>query len=98
MKFGLLDKKLQSVVFDFPERARKPCLGVITPISEGALILIPLDNCTVARDANRAEITARESEIDAWIDLDMEVQAFIVKYLGAFEHMHVRNYTFAYEM
>ena len=52
----------------------------------------------MACHANRAEITARESEIDAWIDLDMEAQAFIVKYLGASEQRHVRYCTSAFEM
>ena len=55
---------------------------VIISISQGTLIPIPLVHRNVACHANRAEITARESEIDAWIDLDMEAQAFIVEYSG----------------
>ena len=98
VKFGLIDKKLQSVVFDFSGRARKPCPGAITPTSQGELLLLPFDDRNVARDANRTEISARELEINAWIDLDMEAQAFIVKYLGASEHTHVRNCTSAYAM
>ena len=36
------------------------------------------DDRAVARDATRAQIIARESDVEAWIDLNMEAQAFIV--------------------
>ena len=32
------------------------------------------------------------------MDLDLKAQSFIVKYLGASEHTHVRNCTYAWEM
>ena len=44
---------------------KKPCLSVITPISQGELILIPLDEHAVARDANRAQIIARQDDYEA---------------------------------
>lgn len=53
---------------------------------------------TDCRDDRDAEIVVRNAEIDVWMDLDLEAQAFIVKYLGAFEHTLVRNCTYAWEM
>ena len=52
----------------------------------------------MARDENREEIKTREAMIKAWMDKDMEARAFIVKYLGASQHTHVRNWKFAFEM
>lgn len=98
VEYGLIEKKLSSAVFDVEGRARKPCPVVIAPLTQGELILIPLDDRMVAKDEKREEIKTREAEIEAWIDRDMEARAFIVKYLGASEHTHVRNCKSAFEM
>ena len=50
--FGLVDKKLNTLVFDMPGRARNPCPGVITPITQGFLLLLPLKDRNDTRDEN----------------------------------------------
>ena len=52
----------------------------------------------MARDENRVNILTREVEIEALVDKEMEAKAFMVKYIGASEHTHVRNCKSAFEM
>ena len=40
-------------------------------------------------------IAACQLTIDEWMESDSDAQAFIVKYLGASEQIHVRNCDFA---
>ena len=94
VQFGLIEKEVHSVVFDFRGRARTPCPAVIEPLSSQALRTLDSD----AIVQMQIEEKTRESEIDAWMAMDLKAQAFIVKYLGASEHTHTRNCQFAYEM
>ena len=52
----------------------------------------------IARNENAAEINAREADIHTWLDMDLDAQAFIVKYIGASEQTHIRNCDTAHEM
>ena len=94
VQFGLIEKEVHSVVFNFRGRARTPCPVVIEPLSHQALLTLDED----AIDQQKAEVKTREDEIDAWMTMDLKAQSFIVKYLGASEHTHTRSCQFAYEM
>ena len=76
------------MVFNFRGRARTPCPAVIEPLSAQALRTLDPD----AIDQMQLEEKTREAEIDAWMAMDLKAQSFIVKYLGASEHTHTRNY------
>ena len=41
---------------------------------------------------------ARNVLVDAWDAQDSKAQAYIVRYLGLLEQVHVRNCEYAYEM
>lgn len=98
MHFGLREKKLSWIVFDVGDRARKPCLSVITSFTQGELILIPFDDRKVACDENRVNATTCEVEIKAWVGKDMDAQTHIIKYIGASKYTLVRNRKSAFEM
>ena len=82
------------MVFDFRGRARTPCPAVIEPLSRQANLILDEN----ARDQHIMDLKIRMDEIDAWMAMDLKAQSFIVKYLGASEHTHVRNCKFAHEM
>ena len=82
----------------FKGRARVVCPACIMPLALGDLLLLTLEERVAARDENTAEIAARETEIQIWMDMDLDAQAFIVKYIGAAEHTHIRNCDTAHEM
>ena len=98
IQFGLVEKRLITVVCDFKGRARVICPARIMPLAQGALLLLPLADRAVARDENGLDISAREAEIEKWLDMDLDAQAFIVKYIGASEQTHIRNCDTAHEM
>ena len=91
IQFGLVEKRLITAVCDFKGRARVVCPARIMPLAQGDLLLLTLEERVVARDENTAEITARETEIQIWMDMDLDAQAFTVKYIGASELTHIRN-------
>lgn len=99
VQYGLIEKELHSVVFAFRGRPRTPCPALITPLTQGELSdTYPPDARVAALRDNEFEISQRNIDIDLWLDLDLKAQSFIVKYLGASEHTHVRNCNYAWEM
>ena len=98
IQFGLVEKRLITAVCDFKGRARVVCPARIMPLAQGDLLLLTLEERVAARDENTAEIAARETEIQIWMDMDLDAQAFIVKYIGASEQTHIRNCDTAHEM
>ena len=92
VQFGLIEKEIHTVVFDFRGRARTPCPAVIEPLSRQANLILDEN----ARDQHIVDLKIRMDEIDAWMAMDLKAQSFIVKYLGASEHTHVRNCKFAH--
>ena len=98
IQFGLVEKRLISAVCDFKGRARVICPARIMPLAQGDLLLLSLEDRVIARDENGVDIIARETEIEKWLDMDLDAQAFIVKYIGASEQTHIRNCNTAHEM
>ena len=96
--YGLQEKKLVSFVCEFKGRPRKACPALITPLSDPELNAIVLDDRDAAIKQRTIEIAACRLTIDEWMESDLDAQAFIVKYLGASEQIHVRNCDFAYQM
>lgn len=96
--YGLQEKKLVSFVCEFKGRPRKACPALITPLSDPELNAIVLADRGVAIRQKAIEIAACQLTIDEWMESDLDAQAFIVKYLGASEQIHVRNCDFAYQM
>ena len=68
------------------------------PLAQGALLLLPLADRAIAREENGVDITAREAKIEKWLDMDLDAQAFFVKYIGASEQTHIRNCDTTHEM
>ena len=66
-------------------RARVICPASIRPLAQGDLLLLTLEERIIARDEHTAERATRENEIQTWMDMDLDAQAFIVKYIGASE-------------
>ena len=98
IQFGLVEKRLITAVCDFKGRAIVVCPAHIMPLDQGELLLLTLEERVIARDEHTAEITARENAIQNWMDMDLDAQAFIVKYIGASEQTHIRNCDTAHEM
>ena len=49
------------------------------PLAQRDLLLLSLEDRVIARDENGVDIIARETEIEKWLDMDLDAQAFIVK-------------------
>ena len=99
VQYGLIEKELHSVVFAFRGRPRTPCPALIPLLTQGEISAPnPPDARVAAARDNEREISVRNVAIENWLDLDLKAQSFIVKYLGASEHTHVRNCTYAWEM
>ena len=96
--YGLVEKRLISVVCEFKTRPKVDCPVPITPLAQGVLALLPAAERTIARDENASEVTVRNAEIEKWMELDLDAQAFIVKYLGASEQTHIRHCDTAAQM
>ena len=99
VRYGLMEKDLHSCVFGFRGGARTPCPVLILLLTQEKFDALPQ---TVVRadvvSANIVVVANSQIDVDAWLFMDIKAQAFIVKYLGASEHTHVRNCVFAYEM
>ena len=99
VRYGLMEKDLHSCVFGFRGGARTPCPVLIPLLTQAELLALPsTDEGANAVSANIAVSANSQRDVDAWLLMDMKAQAFIVKYLGASEHTHVRNCVYAYEM
>ena len=99
VRYGLMEKDLHSCVFGFRGGARTPCPVLIPLLTQAKLAALPsTDVGANAVSANIAVSANSQIDVDAWLLMDMKAQAFIVKYLGASEHTHVRNCAYAYEM
>lgn len=99
VRYGLMEKDLHSCVFGFRGGARTPCPVLIPLLTQAELLALPsTDVGANAVSANIAVSANSQRDVDAWLLMDMKAQAFIVKYLGASEHTHVRNCVYAYEM
>ena len=96
--YGLQEKKLVSFVCEFKGRPRRACPALITPLSDPELNAIVLADRGAAIRQRAIEIAACQLTIDEWMESDLDAQAFIVRYLGSSEQIHVRNCDFAYQM
>ena len=74
VQFGLIEKEVHSVVFNYRGRARTPCPAVIEPLPRQALLTLDED----AIDQYEIDVKIREDEIDAWMAMDLKAQSFIV--------------------
>ena len=75
IQYGLVEKRLISAVCDFKGRAMVACPVPITPLAQGVLALLPAPDRTIARDENIYETTKRNSEIEKWLEMDLDAQA-----------------------
>ena len=98
IQFGLVEKRLITAVCDFKGRPRFIFPAHIMLLDQGELLLLTLEERVIARDEHAAEIITREDDIQKWMDMDLDAQAFIVKYIGASEQTHIRSCDTAHEM
>lgn len=91
VQFGLFQKRLIRTVMDFKGQRRIVCLAPIPPMAQGALSILPVGDKNAARDAHTANIDDRQTEIDTWIEKDLDAQAFLVQYVGTKQQTHIRN-------
>ena len=100
VRFGLIEKELHRYVVDFKGRTRIPRPAVIEPLTQAAVDSLPGDAAPrrAAANTHQQNVDARNLLVDAWDAQDLKAQAYIVRFLGPSEQIHVRDCDYAYEM